>query len=162
MVRPSLSAKVLTALAGRRLATAESLTGGGIGAAITSVSGASAVFAGGVISYTNEVKNQVLGVPVEVLNTCGAVSAPVAKAMAEGVRRITGADLGVSVTGVAGPNRDDRDNEVGTVYLAVSTAQITLVTLFHFDGDRTAIRNAAADTAFSLLMQQLNENQPTN
>ena len=68
MVRPSLSADVLKALAGKRLATAESLTGGGIGAAITSVSGASAVFAGGVISYTNEVKNQVLGVPMEVLN----------------------------------------------------------------------------------------------
>ena len=107
MVRPSLSAKVLTALAGRRLATAESLTGGGIGAAITSVSGASAVFAGGVISYTNEVKNQVLGVPVEVLNTCGAVSAPVAKAMAEGARRVIGADVAVAVTGLAGPDADE-------------------------------------------------------
>ena len=100
----SLSAEVLKALSGRRLATAESLTGGGIGAAVTSVSGASAVFAGGVISYTNEVKHGVLGVPVEILNTCGAVSAPVAKAMAEGARRVTGADAAVSVTGLAGPN----------------------------------------------------------
>ena len=86
MVRPSLSAKVLTALAGKRLATAESLTGGGIGQALTSVSGASAVFAGGVISYTNEVKHKVLGVPVETLNTLGPVSAPVAQAMAQGAR----------------------------------------------------------------------------
>ena len=103
MVRPSLSAKVLTRLAGRRLATAESLTGGGIGQAVTSVSGASAVFAGGVISYTNEVKNRVLGVPMETLDTCGAVSAPVAKAMAEGARRVIGADVAVAVTGLAGP-----------------------------------------------------------
>ena len=87
MAKQSLSAKVLTALAGKRLATAESLTGGGIGAAITSVSGASAVFAGGIISYTNEVKHKVLGVPVEILDSCGAVSAPVAKSMAEGARR---------------------------------------------------------------------------
>ena len=83
MGKLSLSADVLKALAGKRLATAESLTGGGIGQAITSVSGASAVFAGGVISYTNEVKNRVLGVPMEMLNTCGAVSHPVAKAMAK-------------------------------------------------------------------------------
>ena len=153
---------VLKALEGKTLATAESLTGGGIGAAITGTPGASAVYVGGVVSYTNDVKRDVLGVPQALLDEHGAVSAPVAQAMAEGVRRITGADFAVSVTGVAGPNRDDRDNEVGTVYLAVSTAQNTSVSLFRFDGDRPAIRSAAADTAFSLLLRQLNENQPTD
>ena len=117
MVKQSLSAKVLKALAGKRLATAESLTGGGIGAAITSVSGASAVFAGGIISYTNEVKHRVLGVPVEILDTCGAVSGPVAKAMARGAVRVTGADAAVSVTGLAGPDGDEFGNPVGTVFI---------------------------------------------
>ena len=142
-------------------AAAERCTGGLIAKRITDLSGASAVFRGGVVSYTNDVKRDVLSVPQALLDEYGAVSAPVAQAMAEGVRRITGADFAVSVTGVAGPNRDDRDNEVGTVYLAVSTAQNTSVSLFQFDGDRPAIRSTAADTAFSLLLRQLNENQPT-
>ena len=147
---------------GLTFAAAESCTGGLIAKRITDLSGASAVFRGGVVSYTNDVKRDVLGVPQALLDEYGAVSAPVAQAMAEGVRRITGADLGVSVTGVAGPDRDDRGNEVGTVYLAVSTAQDAYVTLFRFDGDRAAIRTAAADTAFSLLLRQPNENQFTN
>ena len=117
MVKPSLSAEVLSRLSGKRLATAESLTGGGIGQALTSVSGASAVFAGGVICYTNQVKHKVLGVPVEILNTCGAVSAPVAKAMAEGARTVIGADVAVAVTGLAGPDGDEFGNPVGTVFI---------------------------------------------
>ena len=121
MAKPSLSAKVLTALAGKRLATAESLTGGGIGQAITSVSGASAVFAGGIISYTNEVKHKVLGVPVEILDAYGPVCAPVAQAMAEGARRVLGCDIAISSTGVAGPDKDDRGNEVGTMFVALAT-----------------------------------------
>ena len=98
-----LCSDVLAALAGKTLVTAESLTGGGIGAALTAVSGASAVYKGGVISYTNEVKHGVLGVPEEILETRGAVSAPVAEAMACGVRKLVDADVAVSVTGLAGP-----------------------------------------------------------
>ncbi len=143
-------------------AAAESCTGGLIAKRITDLSGASAGFRGGVVSYTNDVKRDVLGVPQTLLDEYGAVSAPVAQAMAEGVRHITGADLSVSVTGVAGPDRDDRGNEVGTVYLAVSSAQGTVVKLFRLDGERTAIRDSAADTAFSLLLQHLEEHQPTN
>ena len=145
---------------GLTFAAAESCTGGLIAKRITDLSGASAVFRGGVVSYTNDVKRDVLGVPQALLDEHGAVSAPVAQAMAEGVRRITGADFGVSVTGVAGPDRDDRGNEVGTVYLAVSTTQETAATLFHFDGDRSAIRSAAADTAFGLVLQQVTQTQP--
>ena len=142
-------------------AAAESCTGGLIAKRITDLSGASAVFRGGVVSYTNAVKHGVLGVPQALLDEYGAVSAPVARAMAEGVRRITGADLSVSVTGVAGPNKDDRGNAVGTVYLAVSSAQGTVVEARLYDGDRQQIRDRAAFTAFSLLLQHLEENQPT-
>ena len=147
---------------GMTFAAAESCTGGLIAKRITDLSGASAVFRGGVVSYTNEVKHTVLGVPQTLLDTCGAVSAPVARAMAEGARRITGADLAVSVTGVAGPDRDDRGNEVGTVYIALAHGGGTTDRLFHLHCDHAAIRSDAADAAFRLLMQHINENQPTD
>lgn len=154
MVKQSLSAKVLTALAGRRLATAESLTGGGIGAAITSVSGASAIFVGGIISYTNEVKHRVLGVPVEILDTCGAVSAPVAKAMAEGARRVTGADVAVSVTGLAGPDGDEFGNPVGTVFIGYADGKIAFSREYHFEGDRADVREQTICAALALVLEQ--------
>ena len=140
MVKLSLSADVLKALAGKHLATAESLTGGGIGQALTSVSGASAVFAGGIISYTNEVKHRVLGVPVETLNTCGAVSAPVAKAMAEGARRVIGTDVAVAVTGLAGPDADEFGNPVGTVFIGYADGATAFAREHHFTGDRAEVR----------------------
>ena len=153
MVKPSLSAKVLSALAGKRLATAESLTGGGIGQALTSVSGASAVFAGGVISYTNEVKNRVLGVPVEILDTCGAVSAPVAKAMAEGARTVLGADVAVAVTGLAGPDGDEFGNPVGTVFIGYADEQTAFAREYHFDGDRAQVREQTIEAALALILE---------
>ena len=104
---------------GKTLATAESCTGGGIGHAITAISGSSAVYLGGVISYANSVKEHVLGVKAAVLETVGAVSEDTARAMAEGVCRLTGADIGVAVTGIAGPNADGTDKPVGLVYIAV-------------------------------------------
>ena len=154
MVKQSLSAKVLKALAGKKLATAESLTGGGIGAAITSVSGASKVYAGGIISYTNEVKHKVLGVPVEILDTCGAVSAPVAKAMAEGARRVTGADAAVSVTGLAGPDGDEFGNPVGTVFIGYADEKTAFAREYHFDGDRADVREQTICAALSLVLEQ--------
>ena len=153
MVKQSLSAKVLTALAGKRLATAESLTGGGIGQAITSVSGASAVFAGGIISYTNQVKHQVLGVPMELLNTCGAVSAPVAKAMAQGARRLIGADVAVAVTGLAGPNGDEFGNPVGTVFIGYADERTAFARECHFIGDRTQVREQTIEAALALILE---------
>ena len=153
MVKQSLSAKVLTALAGKRLATAESLTGGGIGAAITSVSGASAVFAGGIISYTNEVKHKVLGVPVEILDSRGAVSAPVAKSMAEGARRVTGADVAVSVTGLAGPDGDEFGNPVGTVFIGYADEKTAFAREYHFDGDRAQVREQTICAALKLVLE---------
>ena len=153
MAKRNLSAKVLTALAGKRLATAESLTGGGIGQAVTSVSGASAVFAGGIISYTNEVKHKVLGVPVEILDTCGAVSAPVAKAMAEGARRVIGADVAVAVTGLAGPDGDEFGNPVGTVFIGYADEKTAFAREHHFTGDRAEVREQTIEAALALVLE---------
>ncbi|MBR7177976.1 MAG: nicotinamide-nucleotide amidohydrolase family protein [Oscillospiraceae bacterium] len=153
-MKQSLSAKVLTALAGKRLATAESLTGGGIGQALTSVSGASAVFAGGVISYTNAVKHGVLGVPAEMLDNCGAVSAPVAKAMAEGARRVIGADVAVAVTGLAGPDGDEYGNPVGTVFIGYADGRTSFAREYHFGGDRASVREQTVCAALELILEQ--------
>ena len=157
MVKQSLSAEVLKALSGRRLATAESLTGGGIGQALTSVSGASAVFAGGIISYTNEVKHKVLGVPVEVLDTCGAVSAPVAKAMAQGAKGVIGADVAVAVTGLAGPDGDEFGNPVGTVVIGYADEKIAFAREYHFEGDRAAVREQTICAALRLILEVAHE-----
>lgn len=110
---------------GKTLSAAESCTGGLIAKRITDLPGSSAVFKGGVVSYTNAVKEQVLGVPHALLEEYGAVSEPVAKAMAEGCRRLCGSDIAVSVTGVAGPDRDERGNEVGLAFIGLATAQGT-------------------------------------
>ncbi len=105
---------------GQTLAVAESCTGGGIGAALAAVPGASEVFLGGVIAYANAVKQQLLGVPAEVLARHGAVSDPVAIAMAEGARRTTGAHWAIAVTGVAGPGGGSVEKPVGLVHIAVA------------------------------------------
>ena len=153
MVRRNLSADVLKALEGKRLATAESLTGGGIGQTITSVSGASAVFAGGVISYTNEVKHRVLGVPMEDLDTWGPVSAPVAKAMAQGARRVIGADVAVAVTGLAGPDGDEFGHPVGTVFIGYADERTAFAREYHFSGDRARVREQTIEAALRLILE---------
>ena len=146
---------------GLTFAAAESCTGGLIAKRITDLAGASAVFRGGVVSYTNEVKRDVLGVPQQLLDRYGAVSAPIAEAMAGGVRRITGADFAVSVTGVAGPDRDDRGNEVGTVFIGISSDGIVTHEKLQIDGDRPGIRNGAANAAFFLLLHAVQGKYPT-
>ena len=110
---------------GLTLATAESCTGGLIARRITALPGASRVYRGGVVSYWTEVKAAVLGVPQAILDQYGAVSEPTARAMAEGARRITGADIAVSVTGVAGPDPDERGNPVGLVFIGLATPEGT-------------------------------------
>ena len=106
---------------GLTLATAESCTGGRVAERITALPGVSAVYRGGVVSYWTSVKADVLGVPQETLDAYGAVSEETARAMAEGARRITGADIAVSVTGVAGPDPDERGVSVGIVYIGLAT-----------------------------------------
>ena len=129
---------------------------------VRKASSASAVFLGGVVSYTNGVKERVLHVPHETLETYSAVSEQTARAMAEGVRRLTGADFGLSVTGVAGPDRDDRGHEVGTVYLALSAGTETQTRQLHLSGSRPAIRDRSADEMFRMLLAyiQIKESDP--
>ena len=148
----SLCCDVIQTLQGKTLVTAESLTGGGIGAALTSVSGASAVYKGGIISYTNAVKHKLLGVPMELLEQFGAVSEPVAKAMAEGARKALEADIAVSVTGLAGPTGDEFGNPVGTVFIGYSDSAVAEVKHCLFSGDRESIRNQTIEAALNLVL----------
>lgn len=146
--------KLVLALAEKKMtcATAESCTGGGVGYAITGVSGSSAVFWGGVISYDNSVKRDVLGVPEEVLATKGAVSSECAAAMAEGVRRILKTDIAVSITGIAGPGGGSVEKPVGLVWFGlVSNAGVNTGKMM-FSGDRVAVRTAAIEHALQLLL----------
>ena len=149
----SLSCKVLETLKGKTLVTAESCTGGGIGAALTAIAGCSEVYKGGVICYTNWVKNNVLGVNQELLDRYGAVSWPVADAMASGVRKRLQADIAVSVTGLAGPGTDDYGNPVGTVYIGYESKQKSEVRKFCFSGTREEIRSQAIEAALNLILE---------
>ena len=151
----NLCSDVLKALEGKTFCTAESLTGGGIGAALTSMPGASKVFKGGVISYTDEVKREVLGVPVADLTTYGAVSAPVAQAMARGVRELLKADVAVSVTGLAGPDGDEFGHEVGTVFIGYADQNGATVGEYHFAGDRESVRAQTIEAALQLILEKL-------
>ena len=137
---------------GRTCATAESCTGGGVGSALTSVPGASAVFLGGVISYANSVKQGVLGVPEEVLSTHGAVSPECAEAMAAGARRLIGADLAVSLTGIAGPGGGTPGKPTGLVWFALASACGVSTEKRVFPGDRATVRAAAVEHAMQMLL----------
>ncbi len=141
---------------GLSFAAAESCTGGLVAERFTNIPGASEHFRGGVVSYTNGVKAGVLGVPQDILDTIGAVSAETAKAMAEGVRRVCGSDIGISVTGLAGPGGDEFGNSVGTVYIALADEKGTLVRHLDFGKrSRERIRAHAANSAFDLLRRHL-------
>jgi len=148
----NLSSKVIDILKGKTLSTAESCTGGGIGAALTAVPGSSAVYMGGVISYDNAVKMGVLGVPEEWIEKYGAVSPWVAMEMASGVRGLLHTDVAVSVTGLAGPGGDDHGHPVGTVYIAYEDKQRNGVHHYHFEGDREAVRNQTVEAALKLIL----------
>ncbi len=139
------------------LSAAESCTGGLIAKRITDLPGASEVFRGGIVSYTNGVKAGALGVPEAVLEESGAVSEPVARAMAEGCRRVCGSDLAVSVTGVAGPDSDDRGTEVGTVFIALASDSGTICRRFSCGKGRgrDRVRTSAAQYAFDMIRRFL-------
>lgn len=140
---------------GLTLATAESCTGGMLGQTLTAMAGSSAFYRGGVISYTNEVKMRLLGVDGQLLETHGAVSEPVARAMAEGVRRAVGADLGVGITGIAGPDGDGTGKPVGLIYVAVSGEAGTVCRELRLHGDRRGNREAACAVAITMILEQL-------
>lgn len=137
---------------GKTLATGESLTGGGIGAALTAVPGSSTVYKGGVICYTNEIKHNVLGVRTELLEKYGAVSPWVAGEMVSGVRKLLEADIAVSVTGLAGPGGDEFDHPVGTVFIGYQDSQRSIVQHYCFEGDRESVRCQTAAAALELIL----------
>lgn len=154
-----LQVRVVRALIdnGRTLATAESCTAGLLGHVITEVPGASAAFPGGVISYSNAVKRDQLGVPAQMLEEHGAVSEPVARAMAEGARRLMGSDLSVSITGIAGPDGGSAEKPVGTVHLAVCDENGTEYKRVRLHGNRGTVRRASAMWALKLVWDRLVE-----
>ena len=152
-----LCSEIVSSLSGKTVATAESCTGGMIGAALTAISGSSKVYKGGVISYTNEIKHNVLGVPLSLLDTCGAVSAEVAEAMASGARSVLGTDYAISVTGLAGPGGDEYGNPVGTVFIGYADENCCVSEHYVFKGDRESVRNQAAEKALALLLSKIKE-----
>ena len=137
------------------LAVAESCTGGFIAGRITSVPGASRSFLGGAIVYSDRLKTEMAGVPADLIAQHGAVSAEVAKALAEGIRRRTGATLGLGVTGIAGPTGATEKKPVGLVYVAVAGEQFTDVADRTFRGDRQRIREWASQMALDAVRKRL-------
>ena len=148
-----LTCDILKRLEGKSLATAESCTGGGIGAALTAIPGSSEVYKGGIISYTNEVKQKLLGVNPVLLKNLGAVSAPIAEAMAMGARSALNADIAVSVTGLAGPGGDERGNQVGLVFIGYADDKRIVSRRFVFSGDREEVRKQAVEEALKLILE---------
>jgi nicotinamide-nucleotide amidase len=152
-----LAEHVLEALRGRglRLAVAESCTAGLVAARLADIPGASDVLVGGVIAYANDVKQKLLGVPAELLAEYGAVSAESARAMAEGARAATGAEVGIAVTGVAGPGGGSERKPVGLVHLHVSAPGVERTQELHLPGDRSQVRELAAVAALQLVRTAL-------
>jgi len=141
------------------LATAESCTGGMVAAAITDISGSSAWFDRGFVTYSNQAKTEMIGVPADMIDKHGAVSEPVAKAMAEGALRNSRAQVSLSITGVAGPGGGTEAKPVGMVSFAWSNRLHTSVETQHFKGDRDQVRTQAAIHALRGLLELLDRRE---
>jgi PncC family amidohydrolase len=134
------------------LTTAESCTGGGLGGALTSLSGSSSYYLGGFVAYANKAKEKLLGIETNVLRNFGAVSRECAAQMAEKCRSILGSNVAVSITGIAGPDGGTKEKPVGLVYIAISGISGTVVSENNFVGDRSEIRRSAVDAAIGQLI----------
>ena len=132
-------------------ATAESCTGGMVAAALTAIAGSSDVMDRGFVTYTNEAKHEMIGVPMALFGSVGAVSEEVARAMAEGARKTAGVDVACAITGVAGPGGGSAEKPVGLVHVAASSAARTMHERCLFDGDRHAVRLASALKALEMM-----------
>ncbi|MBY0316213.1 MAG: CinA family protein [Bdellovibrionales bacterium] len=142
-------------LRGQRLSLAESCTGGLLSGKLVGTSGISAVYLGGVVAYSNEIKEKVLGVSPSLIKTLGAVSDATALAMARGVKRLTGSSWAVSITGIAGPNGGTDKKPVGTVWFAVVGPGIEVAEKKLFSGDRSQIQKQSVDFALDLLKRNI-------
>ena len=140
---------------GLTVAVAESCTGGGLADAITNVPGSSDYFLGGVVSYSNGAKERILGVDTNLLISQGAVSEPVARAMANGVRRLFGADLAAGITGIVGPGGATEDKPVGLVYIAIASSDGTVVYRHQWDRDRIGNKQLSVDAALEALLESI-------
>jgi nicotinamide-nucleotide amidase len=157
-IEPSRAERLITLLtqAGKTIVTAESCTGGMIGAAITDVPGSSSAFYGGFITYANSAKSRMIHVQPRLIRDYGAVSNQVARAMADGARNTARADYALSVTGIAGPDGGSEKKPVGLVYVAMSSELATVVIEHRFgDLGREGIRRASVDAALDLALQVL-------
>lgn len=144
---------------GMTLGAAESCTGGRVASAVTAVAGCSDVFMGSVVSYSNEAKMNILGVDAATLESDGAVSEATVRLMAEGARRVLGADCAVATSGIAGPGGGTPEKPVGTVWIAAATPAGCETRLLHLPGDREAIAGGASARALMLLLNMLNDNK---
>ena len=153
----SLALALVSALSKKKMniAFAESCTGGMAGAAVTEISGASAVFLGSAVTYCNEAKMKILAVSDATLAEHGAVSSQCAAEMADGARKIYDADIAVSVTGIAGPNGGSEEKPVGTVWFALSTKNKTVSYMSSFKGSRQTIRESSVKKILSLILGEL-------
>ncbi len=150
MATPAEQVHALLRTHGRTVATAESLTGGRLASLLTQTPGASATYVGGVVSYATSLKEHMLGVPASLIEEHGVVSAECARAMARGVQALTGATYGVSTTGVAGPDSQDR-KPPGTVYVAVAGPTGATTVSLELPGDRTAVQERTCREALAAL-----------
>lgn len=140
---------------GKKVATAESCTGGLVAERITSVKGSSACFDLGVVSYANEQKEKVLGVNMEDIKEFGAVSEVVALQMSQGIKKLSGADFGIGITGLAGPGGATDEKPVGLVYISICSDNEHKVFEYHFKGNRSEVRKCASDEALKLVLERV-------
>jgi len=139
------------------LGLAESCTGGLVASRITDVPGSSAYFMAGFVTYSNEAKTKFLSVPDRIIARYGAVSSVVAERMAKGVRAAAGVDIGVSITGIAGPAGGSPEKPVGTVFIGLATKKEVFVRKFLFSGNRREVRKRSSEEAFTMLFDYLEE-----
>lgn len=144
---------------GWSIACAESCTGGLLTSRLTDVAGSSAYVKGSVVAYSNEIKARLLGVSEETLRVYGAVSEQTAAEMSEGIRKTIGVDVGVGITGIAGPGGGTAEKPVGLVYISVSGKDGTVVQEHHFRGTRSEIKQQSAEHALSLISNYIRRSQ---
>jgi nicotinamide-nucleotide amidase len=141
----------------KTLSVAESCTGGLLAERLTRIPGSSSYFLGGAVCYTNEMKTRWAGVPAEMIHTHGAVSQPVAQALAEGVRSRTGSSIGLGITGIAGPAGGTSEKPVGLVFIAIADERGTQVREFRFPGDRDRVRFWATQMALEMVRRRIRD-----